>query len=357
MVQDARYTAGLAITIPSGETLNTILPSAAVRASLLLGFDASGNVAVSAPVAGPTGPAGPSYPYAAAGGTVDALTATFSPAITFVAGTTVALKLAGANATTTPTLNGNGTGVKTITKRGGAALAVGDLPGINSVAILSPDTVNGHWELLNPAGPSTTASLGTNAFTGGQSGVLTTLAYNATTTVDFNAGNNFATLLTGNTTVGVPSNPKAGQQFELGIVQDTTGSRTVAYAWPFSFTGATVPTASTAGGTRDDLYGSCKFYLQNTVTITLASPGVATLNAHNMFTGQKLQLTTTGALPTGLAINTTYYAIVLTANTFNFASSFANAIAGTGINTSVSQSGVHTLTAMTISANLNKNVG
>lgn len=44
MVQDARYTAGLALTIPSGETTTTILPAALVRALQFLSFDASGNV-------------------------------------------------------------------------------------------------------------------------------------------------------------------------------------------------------------------------------------------------------------------------------------------------------------------------
>lgn len=149
MQQEAANTFARCISVQIGDTAtNLVLPIASARALLLLGFDASGNVTVTA---GTPGPAGPSYPYAAAGGTVDAITASFSPAITFVPGATVALKLAGANATTTPTLNGNGTGVKTITKKGGTALAIGDLPGANAVAILTPDTANGRWELLNPA--------------------------------------------------------------------------------------------------------------------------------------------------------------------------------------------------------------
>lgn len=78
-------------------------------------------------------------------------------------------------------------------------------------------------------------------------------------------------------------------------------------------------------------------------TVTLASPGVWTLNSHNLQTGERVRLTTTGALPTGLAINTDYYVIRTGANTGNFASSLANANAGTAINTSVSQSGTHTM--------------
>lgn len=79
-----------------------------------------------------------------------------------------------------------------------------------------------------------------------------------------------------------------------------------------------------------------------TFTITLASPGVATLASHGMATGDGVYLTTTGALPTGLSVNTRYWVIRIDANTFSLATSLANALAGTGINTSVSQSGVHT---------------
>lgn len=82
-----------------------------------------------------------------------------------------------------------------------------------------------------------------------------------------------------------------------------------------------------------------------TFTITIASPGVVTLNSHELQTGDAVYLTTTGALPTGLAANTRYFAIRIDANTVRLATSYANAIAGTAINTSGSQSGVHTMRA------------
>lgn len=82
---------------------------------------------------------------------------------------------------------------------------------------------------------------------------------------------------------------------------------------------------------------------QGTVTITIASPGVVTLNSHGLATGDSIYLTTTGALPTGLSANTRYWVIKNDANTFWLATSLANALAGTKINTSGSQSGVHTL--------------
>lgn len=78
-------------------------------------------------------------------------------------------------------------------------------------------------------------------------------------------------------------------------------------------------------------------------TITIADPGVATSTAHNLLTGDKVEFSTTGALPTGLNVDTPYYVIKIDANTFNLATSYANAIAGTKIETTGSQSGVHTL--------------
>jgi microcystin-dependent protein len=82
---------------------------------------------------------------------------------------------------------------------------------------------------------------------------------------------------------------------------------------------------------------------KGTFTVTIATPGVFTLNSHNMVTGSQVYLTTTGGLPTGLAANTNYFVISTGTNTFNLATSFANAIAGTTIATSGTQSGTHTL--------------
>jgi len=78
------------------------------------------------------------------------------------------------------------------------------------------------------------------------------------------------------------------------------------------------------------------------VTVTIATPGVMTWTAHGLATGAPIILATTGALPTGLTAATVYYAIKVTADTFQLASSNANAYAGTAINTTGSQSGVHT---------------
>lgn len=76
-----------------------------------------------------------------------------------------------------------------------------------------------------------------------------------------------------------------------------------------------------------------------TFTVTLASPGVFTLAAHGLIVGDALYLTTAGALPTGLAANTQYFVVSMPdANTFTLSASRG----GSAINTSGSQSGVHT---------------
>jgi len=79
-------------------------------------------------------------------------------------------------------------------------------------------------------------------------------------------------------------------------------------------------------------------------TVTIAAPGVFTLAAHSLVTGDAVTLSTTGALPTGLTAGTTYYVVYVSSSTFNLATSLANALAATKITTSGSQSGVHTVT-------------
>lgn len=61
-------------------------------------------------------------------------------------------------------------------------------------------------------------------------------------------------------------------------------------------------------------------------------------------TGFRVRVSTTGALPGGLAANTDYYVIIVNANTIKLATTRANALAGTAINLNTSQgTGVHTI--------------
>lgn len=76
------------------------------------------------------------------------------------------------------------------------------------------------------------------------------------------------------------------------------------------------------------------------VTMTIASPCVVTFpTGSNITEGLPIVFTTTGALPTGIVAGTTYYVKDLTGNTFNIAAT----LGGDAINTSGSQSGVHSV--------------
>jgi hypothetical protein len=89
---------------------------------------------------------------ATAGGTADALTATYSPApAALVAGLTLYVRAASANATTTPQFSPNGLTGKVIVKNNNQALAVGDIAGAGHWLHLVYDATNGVWELINPA--------------------------------------------------------------------------------------------------------------------------------------------------------------------------------------------------------------
>lgn len=86
------------------------------------------------------------------GGTADAITATYSPAITaLVDGQVCFVRAGAANATTTPTFSPNSLTARTIVKEGGQALVAGDIRGDGHELILRYDLTNTRWELLNPA--------------------------------------------------------------------------------------------------------------------------------------------------------------------------------------------------------------
>lgn len=104
-----------------------------------------------------------------------------------------------------------------------------------------------------------------------------------------------------------------------------------------------LPSASGSGRLLNvDRYGCAS----NTFTVTIASPAVFTINGSAEYrrpsNGSPVRLTTTGALPTGLATNTTYYVVesgVAGAGKFKLSATKG----GTAINTSGSQSGTHTI--------------
>jgi len=85
-----------------------------------------------------------------------------------------------------------------------------------------------------------------------------------------------------------------------------------------------------------------KFSRYNFITCTIsnATPAVVTSTAHELYVDDVVWFETTGALPTGLLVDTDYYVVNngITANTFSVAESRG----GTPINTTSAGSGTHT---------------
>jgi len=88
-------------------------------------------------------------------------------------------------------------------------------------------------------------------FTAAQRGAYVTLTDAATVTVDMSLGNHFQVTLGGNRTLGAPTNVVAGQSGVIRVVQDATGSRTMAFNSVFKFPGGVAPTLTTAANSVD----------------------------------------------------------------------------------------------------------
>jgi hypothetical protein len=132
---------------------------------------------------------------------------------------------------------------------------------------------------------------------------------------------------------------------------------------PIQYAGGTNISQTFTGATRQDIMTNLKAQLLlagwsnvtaatgaggpgnvATFTITIATPGVATMASHGFTGGERVVLQTTGALPTGLSVNTVYFIKFIDANTFNLALTSG----GANINTTGSQSGTHTLNSESI---------
>jgi hypothetical protein len=140
----------------------------------------------------------------------------------------------------------------------------GTITGITDLAVADGGTGASSFTsgaLLKGAGTSaiTTATAGTDypglataqSFTAAQRGAISTLTDGATITPDFALANNFSVTLAGNRTLANPSNLTAGQSGSIFIVQDATGSRTLAYGTQYDFIGGTAPTLTTTASAID----------------------------------------------------------------------------------------------------------
>ncbi len=195
-----------------------------------------------------------------------------------------------------------------------------------------------------------------NLFTAAQGCAPFTLTDASTIAIDLSLSNAYRVTLAGNRTLGVPTNVAASRNGIICVYQDTTGSRTLAYAWLWGWESSTAGVLSTVACTHDFLGYTVNAYATGNPTMTIATPGVVTLTAHGLVSGNRCQLTTTGALPTGLTASTTYFVHVIDANTFHLCTTLANVAAGTYIATSGSQSGTHTIIAGSITLKIAKAV-
>ena len=143
-----------------------------------------------------------------------------------------------------------------------ATITGGSITGITDLAVADGGTgASTLTGIIKGSGTSalTTATAGTDyagidtaqTFTKGQRGEITTLTDGATVTPDMADSNNFTLTLGGNRTLANPSNLTAGQSGSIFIVQDATGSRTLAYGNQYDFIGGTAPTLSTSANAID----------------------------------------------------------------------------------------------------------
>lgn len=84
----------------------------------------------------------------------------------------------------------------------------------------------------------------------------------------------------------------------------------------------------------EEFYGTRNYEV---FTVTIASPGVVTKDNHGLQTNDRVSIVTSGALPTGLSVDTFYFVIYVTDHTFKLSATRD----GSAIDTSGTQSGTH----------------
>jgi hypothetical protein len=187
----------------------------------------------------------------------------------------------------------------------------------------------------------------TTAATASETHVLTRGTGNPGADSLFNTGTNLTFQAVLNSTSGASSIP-------YGPDVEPTYYRQLLSASAYSVAATTMP----AVATLIDVIG---FYRVTSVTTTTAQAVTNTLGqtnnitsvtaasdyvdhtAYRLLTGTRVRLTTTTTLPGGLSLATDYYVIRISDTRCSFATSYANAIAGTAINITDAGTGTHTI--------------
>ena len=113
----------------------------------------------------------------------------------------------------------------------------------NVITVTDGDGVAGNPTLT--VGPLVARTDTVQTFTVAQRGSITTLTDGATITPDFAANNHYEVTLGGNRTLANPTNVVAGQSGVIRVVQDGTGSRTLAYGGNWKFSNGAAPVLTT----------------------------------------------------------------------------------------------------------------
>jgi hypothetical protein len=122
----------------------------------------------------------------------------------------------------------------------------------------------------------------------------------------------------------------------------TTAPGTLVLVDVVGFYRVTAVTTTTAQATTNTL-GQSDTFTADASTDICTWTSTANIPS-NLLTGTRVRLTTTTTLPGGLATATDYYFIRMSSTTFELASSYANAIAGTQVNITDAGTGTHTVT-------------
>lgn len=167
----------------------------------------------------------------------------------------------------------------------------------------------------------------------------------------FNTGTNLAFQAVKDTTASAGSIPHGGNvqpsyyKYLLSCwaatAAATTAPGTLVLVDVIGFYRVTSVTTATAQATTNTL-GQSDTFTADAGTDLCTWTSSANIPS-NILTGTRVRLTTSGTLPAGLATATDYYVIRMSDTTFELASSYANAIAGTQINITDAGTGTHTV--------------
>lgn len=144
--------------VDSGNAANSITGTVTSYSGTTLVINATGTTGGGTPAgwsvtaSGAPGASASAVPWAAAAGTANAITATYTPPNgSLTDGLLLSLRASAANSSTAPTFAPDGLAAHPITQMGGAVLAAGNIAAGGHECLVRYNLANTRWELLNPA--------------------------------------------------------------------------------------------------------------------------------------------------------------------------------------------------------------